>query len=150
MHKIYEDGKFKFIYQIPNIFYSSLICSAVNLIVSSLSLTERNILEFKKIKVGLKKNVLKLIQFIKVKIILFYLLTVIILFFFWLYVSCFCVVYINTQMNLIKDTLISFGFTMIYPLGIYLIPGIFRIPALKAKKKDKECIYKISQISKFI
>ena len=33
---------------------------------------------------------------------------------------------------------------MIYPFGIYLLPGIFRIPALKAMKKDKNTLYKIS------
>ena len=62
------------------------------------------------------------------------------------YIICFCGVYINTQIHLIKDTIISFGLSLIYPFGIYLIPGIFRIPALKAKKRDKIYMYKFSQI----
>ena len=61
------------------------------------------------------------------------------------YIICFCGVYINTQIHLIKDTIISFGLSLIYPFGIYLIPGIFRIPALKAKKRDKIHMYKFSQ-----
>ena len=32
---------------------------------------------------------------------------------------------------------------MIYPFIINLFPGIFRISALKAVKKDKEFVYKI-------
>ena len=66
--------------------------------------------------------------------------------FFWYFISCFCGVYKNTQIILIKDTLISFGMTMIYPFGLNLIPGIFRISALRAKKQDKDCIYKLSEI----
>ena len=53
----------------------------------------------------------------------------------------------NTQIHLIKDSVISFGLSLIYPFGIYLIPCMFRIPALQAKKKDKRCLYKLSQFA---
>ena len=49
-------------------------------------------------------------------------------------------------MILIKDTLFSFGLSMIYPFGLNLLPGILRIPALRAEKKDKKLIYYISII----
>ena len=49
-------------------------------------------------------------------------------------------------MILIEDTLVSFTLSMIYPFGLNLLPGMFRIPALRAVKKDKKCIYKISGI----
>ena len=55
----------------------------------------------------------------------------------------FGAIYKNTQYHLLKDTLISFGLSLIYPLGIYLLPGIFRIPALSNKNK---CLYKFSKI----
>ena len=35
---------------------------------------------------------------------------------------------------------------MLYPIGLNLLPGIFRIPALRANKKDKKCMYKLSGI----
>ena len=45
MHKIYIDkGSFNFIYQIPQIAYSSIISGAINSIVSFLSLSEKNII----------------------------------------------------------------------------------------------------------
>ena len=47
-------------------------------------------------------------------------------------------------MILIENTLISFGLSMIYPFGLRLIPGIFRIYALRAEKHDKEFLYKFS------
>ena len=49
-------------------------------------------------------------------------------------------------MILIKDTLISFGLSMLYPFGLNLIPGMFRIPALRTTKKDKKTLYKFSLI----
>ena len=66
--------------------------------------------------------------------------------FFWYFIVCFCAVYKNTQMILIKDTLISFAISMAYPFGLNLLPGMFRIPSLRAKKKDKKCLYKTSSI----
>ena len=64
--------------------------------------------------------------------------------FFWYFISCFCAVYENTQKILIKDTLVSFALSMVYPFGLNLLPGFFRIPALRDEKADKKCLYKIS------
>ena len=146
MHKIYMDnGKFNLIYLIPQIVYSSIICLVINLIVKLLSLSEKSILSIK------KKNIMLIVEFskriqknLKIKFILYFILNYLLLFFFWYFISCFCGAYTNTQIILIKNTLISFGLSMLYPLGLNLIPGLFRIPALKAEKKDKKSIYQIS------
>ena len=47
-------------------------------------------------------------------------------------------------MQVIKDTLIAFVVSLLYPIGLCFLPGIFRIPALRAVNKDKECMYKFS------
>ena len=60
----------------------------------------------------------------------------------------FCAIYSNTQNHLNKDTLISFGLSLIYPIGIYLLPGIFRIIALSSNKR--KCIYKICLILQMV
>ena len=149
MHEIYiKNGEFNFIYQIPKIIYSTMICSVINTIVSALSLTERNILKFKRIEMNIEKKFLNLIKCIKIKFILFFIVSFLFLIFFWYYISCFCAIYINTQLHLLKDSIISFGLTMIYPFGLYLLPGIFRKPSLKEKNKD--CLYKISKIMQII
>ena len=153
MHKIYEEnGKFNFIYQIPKIIYSSLICSIVNLIVTKLSLTERNIIGFKLRLNSINKEgeYINLIKCIKIKFTLFFIVSFLFLIFFWYYVSCFCAIYKNTQLHLIKDSIVSLGLTMIYPFVLYLFPGIFRISSLKDKNKNKECAYKISKAFQFI
>ena len=58
----------------------------------------------------------------------------------------FCAIYVNTQIHVIKDTLISYLFSLITPFFYYLIPGLFRIPALSARKKNRVCLYNISKI----
>ena len=151
MHKIYEDnGKFNFIYQIPQIIYSTLISSVVNMMVSALSLTERNILSLKKRKNKLENQELIMIKSIKVKYVFFFILIYLFLGLFWYYISCFCAVYKNTQIHLIKDSVISFALYLLYPFFLCLIPGIFRIPALKPGKNSKECLYKFSKITQLV
>jgi len=64
--------------------------------------------------------------------------------FFWYFISCFGAVYKNTQTTLIKDTLISFALSMVYPFDLNLFPGFFRIPALRAKDKNTKELYILS------
>ena len=147
MHNVYENnGKYDLLFQIPQILYSSAISSVINMILKLLSLSESNILSLKYEK-NIKKLILKTKEIkrcIVIKFIIFFLLSNLLLIFFWYFISCFCAVYTNTQMILIRDTLFSFGLSMAYPFGLNLIPGIFRITALRAERNDKQCLYKLS------
>ena len=148
MHKIYKDeGSFNFIYQLPQIIYSTLISSILNIILNLFSLTEGNILSFKnnKEKRNLTKRKNKLQKKLNIKFALYFIISFIFLVFFWYYLSMFSAVYKKTQYHLIKDTLISFGLSFIYPFGIYLLPGILRIPALSSKKIKRIYLYKCSK-----
>ena len=145
MHIIYIDkGHFNFIYQIPQIIYSTLISGVITTLIKYLALSENNILEIKKEK---KFKIIKsnIITSLKRKFILFFIISFLLLGFFLYYISCFCGIYVNTQIHLIKDSIIAFGLSFIDPFYMYIIPCIFRIPALRAKNKDKECMYKFSQ-----
>ena len=152
MHKIYEEqGSFNFIYQLPQIIYSSLISAFLDILLKLLALSEDNILKFKinKEKSNLKQRKIELNNKLKIKFIIYFITSFILLIFFWYYLSMFCAIYTNTQTHLIKDTLISFGLSLIYPFGIYLLPGIFRIPSLSNKKyrrKKRKYLYDFSQI----
>ena len=151
IHQIYEDeGIFNFVYNIPQIAYSTIISAVINLIVKTLSLTESKVLELKKEKDEemLNKKGLTLVKKLKLKFILFYIITSIFLIFFWIYLSCFCAVYVNTQYHLIKDSLVSFSLSLVYPFALNLIPIFIRIPAIK--KRNKECMYKISKAFQMI
>jgi len=149
IHKIYEDsGDYDFIYNLPQILYSSIISSFISIIIRFFSLSESQILEMKKIsnKIEYKENFIKLLQCLKIKFSCFFVISLLFLIVFWYYISCFCAVYKNTQLYLIQDTLISYFLSLLYPFGINLLPGLFRIPSLKAPKKNKECMFKLSKI----
>ena len=153
MHRIYEDkGKFDFIYQLPQIIYSSMISSVLNAILKLLALSEDYILKFKKNKFikNLDKRNTELDAKLKIIFLSYFIISLIFLLFFWYYISMFCAIYKNTQIHLIKDTLISFGISMLYPFGIYLLPGFFRIPALSDKRDKKECLYNLSKLVQMI
>ena len=111
-----------------------------------MALTSNDVIGLKKEKNidKIKYNKKKVLKKIRIKFILFFILAFILLVTFWYYITCFCGVYINTKLHLIEDTIISFALSLIYPFGIYLIPGLFRIPALKSK--NKSCSYKLSMI----
>ena len=147
MNKIYEDnGNFNFLYQLPQIFYSSVISAVINMILKLLSLSEKKIIEIKKEKDSekVKEKAKSAQKGLMIKFILFLVLSTLLMISFWYFISCFCAVYTNTQATLIKDTLISFGISMLYPFVLNLLPGLFRIPALRAPNKDQKCKYKAS------
>ena len=57
--------------------------------------------------------------------------------------------YENTQVAFIKDSLMSFLLSLIYPFILYLIPSGLRLCAIKIKSMNLECIYKLSDIIPF-
>ena len=153
MNKIYEDnGSYNILTTLPQIFYSSVVSAVINMILKKLSLTESQILEIKKEKDKKKAQdkAKKTKYSLSIKLIIFLALSIILMLFFWYFISCFCAVYINTQKQLIGDTFLSFGLSMLYPFGLNLLPGLFRIPALRAPKKDKKYKYKISRYIAYI
>ena len=149
IHQISEDeGKFNFIYQLPQILYSSIISYLLGIILDILALSEDNILELKveRIpKIALQKSK-KILRTLKFKFIFFFIISPIFLLFFWYYVICFCSVYVNTQYHLIKDSIIGFVVGLLYPLGTKLIPLISRIIGLKNKNRFFFLISKFIQL----
>ena len=149
MHKIYEEkGKFQFLYQLPQMVYSFFISYIFNMPLNFLALSEDDILTLKndKSKKNLNKKQQIILKKIRIKFLLYFITSTILLLLFWYYISIFCVVYIHTQMHLIQDTLLSFSLSLIYPFIIYLLPGIFRIPSLSDKKKQKKYLFIISKV----
>ena len=118
------------------------------MLIKNLALSEKNILAIKneKNKKAANETSEKSSNCIKIKFSIFYYLGVILMAFFWYFISCFCAVYKNTQIIFIENTLISFVVSMSYPFGIEILPGLFRIPALRAKEKNENCLYKFSQL----
>jgi hypothetical protein len=146
MHKIYEDeGVFNFVYNLPKIIYSTIISSIIDIIIKQLALYETSILDIKKEKKDLNKaNKTK--TNIIIKLVLFFIISLVFLGIFWFYIGCFCVTYPNTQIYLLKDTLISFSLSLIIPFIKFLLPCFIRIKSLKDSAKCLKCLYNISKI----
>ena len=138
IHKIHEDhGIFNLLYQLPQIIYSSLISIVCNLFINSLALSENILLKAKKTnnKNLLISQSLNLYICLRKKMYIFYIIGFLMLSFFWYFISGFCAVYKNTQIIYLKNCSISFCLSMLFPFVLNLFPGLFRIPALKSKKK---------------
>ena len=151
IHKIYEDeGIYNFAYLIRYIAYSFIISHTIVTIIKYFALSERNIYEVKSEKSldKAKDKVPKVKRTLLIKYICFYCLSLLLLAFFWYYFSSFGAVYQNTQIHLIKNIIISFSFSLIYPFVINFIPCILRIYSLK--ELNRECMYKTSRIFQLI
>jgi len=149
MHQIYEDeGVFNFVYQIPQIAYSTLISYFVDNITTFLALTEENVLQLKRDKNLSKLNEKRkqIIHIIKIKVLLFFIVSIIFISIFWYYLGCFCAVYKNTQYHLIKDTIISLCISYITPLGSNIITSLLRKYSLKEYNKGKRVLFRLSKI----
>ena len=152
MHNIYEkEGTFDIAYEFPKIAYSFIISLVLEMIVKQLALSNKAIIAFKndKNKQTVDKRALKLHKLLAIKFLFYFIISFIFLGFFWYYISMFGAVYPNTQLYLLKDTLISFGLSLVYPFGINLLPGLFRITALADRRNKRKCLYTISKIIQY-
>ena len=148
MHKIYENkGEFDLQTQIPIAVYSTIISMILNYPLNFLTLSNDAIIKFKRysIKIKIQKKAKNLIKLLSIKFILYFIISFVFLLFFWYYISMFGVIYKNTQIHLLKDTLICFGFSFFIPFLIYLLPGLFRIPSLSIKNKKRQYLYNFSK-----
>ena len=150
MHKIYEDkGEFNLIYILPQTFYSVIICTFIIIILKKLCLSQKNILELKYESniYNLQAKTIIVIKRLIIKFFIFFIITIFFLLFFWYYLSCFCLIYKNSQLYLIKATIISYIISIIYPFIICLLLTIIRILSLKNLGKH---LYEISKIMQLI
>ena len=142
MHKIYiDEGKYNLLYQIPQIIYSSIISGVISTLIKYLSLSQDDIIALKNTneKNISKKRYKKLLLKLKIKFTLFFMLAILFLLFFLYYLSCFCGIYRNTQIHLLKDSCIGFALSLLEPFWQSLLFGLLRIYSLKNKK---EFLYK--------
>ena len=153
LHKIYElGGKYDILYFLPKILISFSVAYYITIIIKIIFLTERNISQVRQqptlslayiTSIKAKKHII-------IKYFIFFILGSLFLLFLWVLLSSFGAVYLNTQMFIIKNTLISFGISLIYPFFNSILPCIFRTCSLNSKKKNCQCVYKISKFLQFL
>ena len=150
MHILYKDfGRYNLIFNLPKTIYSILLSNLITYLFELLALSDDILINFKEKQTTINNidEKQKIIKFLKIKSILFFNIGIIVLLFFWYYLSSFCAVYYNTQKSLIKNILISYFTGLMYPFLFAFILSSIRISALRRKKI---CIYRINQIISFI
>ena len=154
LHQIYQDkGKYNFDYQIKFILLSAFVSTlTLRLILQFLVLTDKDILSVKQqqtkdLAIKTKNEKLKNM---KIKFAIFFSLNFVLLVLFWFYLTCFNAIYENTEVYLIENTFISWGFSLAYPFVINLFPTIIRMSSIHSSNKDQIGLYKFSQIIQLI
>ena len=153
LHEIYENkGSYDFIYELPKIIYSSLIPMVLITVLNKLGLTNEDIIDLKNEKS--KNNIDEMHRDfgikLRIKFLLYFIISSILIVFFWYYLSMFCAIYSNDQLHLFKDILTSFGLSLIYPFFIHLLPGMFRIPSLAKPKMKRVYLYNLSKVIQMV
>ena len=144
-----EEGKYNPLVLVPLAVYSAMITTVfIKLLVDFLVLTEKQVLRIKNEETEEKANDEKkcLLKITIIKLCIFFSINIILLIFFWFYLTCFNAVYPNTQIFLVINTAISFVISNIIPLIYNLIPAFIRndiltnknIKKMKSKKKSSE------------
>ena len=146
LHKIYEaGGKYDIIYFIPKIAISFAASYYITIIIKIIFLSERNIAIIRRqyspslayiVSDKEKTNMV-------IKYVIFFIIGLIFLVFFWMLLSSFGAVYPNTQIFILKNTLISFTMSLIYPFFFSIFPCSFRMCSLSSN--NNECLYKVSK-----
>ena len=150
IHQIYKDeGVYNFAYFLPKILGSFVFSHILYTLIKYLFLSERNIVEIKKVAKN-KDKVSKIKDRISFKYIVYFIVTLLLLVFFWYYLSSFCAVFKNSQIYLIKNTLISLCLALIYPFIINILPCVFRIISLGKNNKRRDWLYTLSKVFQFI
>ena len=151
IHKIYEDeGIYNIGYFLPKILFSFIISHFICSLIKYFSLSERNLCE---IKINVTSRIISDIvkkekNKLMIKYIIFYVLSFLFLMFLWYYLSSFNAVYKNTQIYVIKNSLISFSISFVYPFFIIIFISYFR--RISLQNNDKECLYQMSQFLSYL
>ena len=134
---------------IPNIILSSLCCLIMNFIVRFVSLSERDISKINCSRTQEEKKQLcdKTKKLLKIKLIILFSISAVLIALCWYYVAAFCAVFKNSQGHYFTNVLIAFIVCNIWPFVTSLIPPIFR---KKGIESQSPCMYKASQIIAYI
>ena len=138
--------------QIARIFLSFIISTFLGYIVESLSLTHKNIIKlryFNSIR-RIENEVPTLIKKLKIKYVLYNIITIFFNFIFWYYITAFCAIYSIIQINMIKDSLMSFLLNISYSIIFCMITTFIRHFSLKKENKLNKFLYFISWIVSLI
>ena len=134
---------------IANTVYSSLLSTTLLIMLKFICLTHNSVRvlrKFKDIDYARKKSICVL-RCIKIRVVIYYVLSFAFLAIFGYYILCFCAIFENTQIELVKSTFTSWLISLIYPLIICLITSIFRALSFKCNNR---ILYRIKNLMQML
>ena len=152
LHKLFvSNGKIEIISDIFKIGFSVLISSTIKNLLLLVTFPENDILEIKKIEIenNDKRNqeVQEIKTIVMIRCYIYFFANIIILGLIWIYISSFFMIFQNTQIYVIRNTLISFGISMIIPFILYLVPTFIKKLAIKGDgSQGRYCLYILATI----
>ena len=124
---------------------TSLISTIILIFLKILCFSHYSIQRLRKIEniEEAKAKSVHVIRCIKCRIFLYYLLSLIFLLAFSFYVTCFCAIYPNNQVSVLRDLIMSLILTLIYPFGLVILTSLFRRCSLRF---DLSCCYCVNRL----
>ena len=134
---------------IANSVYSSILSNALLIILKFICLSHNSIRSLKKIKdINLaQKKSESVLRCITARIIIYYILSFIFLIIFGYYILCFCSVFENTQIELVKSTFTSWLISLLYPFIICFITSIIRALSFSC---NSQCLHFVKRIMQML
>ena len=150
-HLFEAEGKYIFTYYILKNTLSMLICVVLILLMKYLIFGVNTIFSIRYFeKEEFEEKVKKLIKCIHIKNIIFFVISLIFIIFITYFVICFSLVYVNNEIVLISNALVTLAEIAFYPFILGILSVIFRYISLKDEKRNRHILYKFNQYYEFI
>ena len=127
--------------------YSSILSSTLLIILKLICLTHNSVKGLRKIKdVGFaKKKSVGILRCIRIRVAIYFILSLSFLVIFGFYNLCFCAIFENTQVILVKSTFTSWLISLSYPFIICFFTGCVRILSFRCNSKFLHIIKRLMQ-----
>ena len=143
-----SQGYIGILYDPIKIILTTLVSLAIKNILFYIVFTEENIVSLRNLNfIPNRARIKTVMTIITLKFHLFFVLGIFSLIFFWVYIASFFTIFKKTQIFVIRNSLISFGISMVIPIILGVIPSSLRQAALaNREKKNKLCFYLTTKI----
>jgi hypothetical protein len=94
----------------------------------------------------LKLLIKEVIALFQKKILISFCIMIVAMFIEWIYISCFCAVYKNSQLKFFLSILVCYGFANLIPFVYCLVPTLFKQDAARDESKPSYFLAKVFQI----
>ena len=152
IHYLFINGvRYNFKQQVLQIALSIIITHVFEVLLCFLTLTDRVYYEIKALSKFDKnsQDIFKSLRIMKIKLIIYFVFSSLLMIFYWYFISAFCSVYHNTQVIYIIDCVLSLLFFMVDPLIIYAFVTLLRyiyISLKNIKGNQCKCLYITSRL----